>query len=111
MNFSIFIFSICFIFIINQSKVQLEGVSCWDSRKPYNTNNVQMVQRDANLLGFVNDLKIDSDRENVWVVSNNLPVFIYSRLDYSQTNFRLLRANIQRGELFYTIIFIFIVFN
>lgn len=56
-----------------------------------------MIQRDPNLLGFVNDLKIDSDRENIWVVSNNLPIFIYSRLDYNQINFRLLRANIQRS--------------
>lgn len=56
-----------------------------------------MVQRDPVLLGFVNDLKIDSDRQNIWVVSNNLPIFIYARLDYSQINFRLLRANIQRA--------------
>lgn len=79
------------------SQVQLEGVSCWDTRKPYNQNNVQMVQRDPLLLGFVNDLKLDTDRENVWVVSNNLPTFIYAQLDFSQINFRLLRANVQRA--------------
>lgn len=56
-----------------------------------------MVQRDPVLLGFVNDLKLDSDRENIWVVSNNLPVFIYARLDYGQINFRLLRANVQKA--------------
>lgn len=79
------------------SQVQLEGVSCWDTRKPYNLNNVQMVERDAKLLGFVNDLKLDTDRENVWVVSNNLPTFIYAQLDFAQINFRLLRANVQRA--------------
>lgn len=56
-----------------------------------------MIQRDPVQLGFVNDLKLDTDRENVWVVSNNLPTFIYSRLNYSQINFRLLRANVQRA--------------
>lgn len=83
--------------VLFASQVQLEGVSCWDTRKPYNLNNVQMVQRDPVLLGFVNDLKLDSERENIWVVSNNLPVFIYSRLDYGQINFRLLRANVQKA--------------
>lgn len=79
------------------AQVQLEGVSCWDTRKPYNLNNVQLVQKDPVLLGFVNDLKLDADRENIWVVSNNLPTFIYGRLDYTQINFRLLRANVQRA--------------
>jgi Major royal jelly protein len=79
------------------AQVQLEGVSCWDTRKPYNLNNVQMIQRDPVLLGFVNDLKLDSDRQNLWVVSNNLPTFIYGRLDYSQINFRLLRADVNRA--------------
>lgn len=83
--------------VLFAAQVQLQGVSCWDTRKPYNLNNVEMVQRDPVLLGFVNDLKLDTDRENIWVVSNNLPIFIYGRLDYTQTNFRLLRANVQRA--------------
>lgn len=83
--------------VLFAAQVQLEGVSCWDTRKPYNLNNVQMVERDPVLLGFVNDLTLDEDRQNVWVVSNNLPIFIYGRLDYSQINFRLLRANVQRA--------------
>jgi hypothetical protein len=82
--------------ILFAAQVQLEGVSCWDTRKPYNSANVAMVQRDPLLLGFVNDLKLDSDRENVWVVSNNLPTYLYSQLDYAQINFRLLRANALR---------------
>lgn len=79
------------------AQVQLEGVSCWDTRKPYNVNNVIMMQRDPNLLGFVNDLTLDADRENVWVVSNNLPIYLYGQLDFKQINFRLLRANIKRA--------------
>lgn len=83
--------------VLFASQVQLEGVSCWDTRKPYNLNNVIMVERNPNLLGFVNDLKLDTDRESIWVVSNNLPIFIYGRLDYTKINFRLLRANVQRA--------------
>lgn len=83
--------------ILIAAQVQLEGVSCWDTRKPYNLNNVMMLQRDPNLLGFVNDLKLDADRENAWAVSNNLPIYLYSQLDFTQINFRLLRANIARA--------------
>ena len=77
--------------------VQLEGVGCWDTRKPYNPSNVHIVERDPVKLGFVNDLKLDVERENVWVVTNNLPIYLYSRLDYNQINFRLLRANVQQA--------------
>lgn len=83
--------------ILIAAQIQLEGVSCWDTRKPYNVNNVMMLQRDPNLLGFVNDLKLDADRENAWAVSNNLPIYLYSQLDFTQINFRLLRANVARA--------------
>jgi hypothetical protein len=83
--------------ILFAAQVQLDGVSCWDTRKPYNQNNVIMVQQDPQLTGFVNDLKLDSDRENVWIVSNNLPIYLYGQLDFDQINFRLLRANAMRA--------------
>jgi hypothetical protein len=83
--------------VLFAAQVQLEGVSCWDTRKPYNLNNIAMVQRDPTTLGFVNDLKLDADRENVWVVSNNLPTYLYGQLDFGQVNFRLLRANAARA--------------
>jgi len=79
------------------AQVQLEGVSCWDTRKPFNQNNVAMVQRDPVLLGFPNDLKLDADRDNVWVVSNNLPIYLYGQLNFNEINFRLLRANVARA--------------
>lgn len=54
-----------------------------------------MVQRG---LGFVNDLKIDSERKNIWIVSNNLPTYFYSKLNYARSdNYRFMRANIEHA--------------
>lgn len=30
--------------------------------------------------------------QSVWVVSNRLPIYLYSQLDYNDVNFRILRA-------------------
>lgn len=77
------------------AQVSLDGVSCWDTKKPHDLNNMQMVQRG---LGFVNDLKIDSERKNIWIVSNNLPTYFYSKLNYARSdNYRFMRANIEHA--------------
>ena len=76
--------------------VQKEGVGCWDTHKPYHRSNIAVVERNNVTLGFPNDLKLDAEKENIWVVSNNLPVYLYSELDYSQVNFRLMRANVKK---------------
>lgn len=42
---------------------------------------------------FPNDVKVDNEG-NVWVLSDKLPVFMYSTLDYSDVNFRIMSAKV-----------------
>jgi hypothetical protein len=79
------------------AQVQLEGVSCWDIRKPFNRNNVALIQRDPVLIGFPTDLKLDAGKENVWIMNSNLPIFLFSQFNFNQVNFRILRANVARA--------------
>lgn len=37
---------------------------------------------------FILDLKIDNE-DNVWVISNSMPVFLYSTLNTEIMNFRI----------------------
>jgi len=46
-------------------------------------SNVTMV--------YPNDIKVDANN-NLWVLSNRLPIFMYSRLNESDFNFRILTA-------------------
>jgi len=51
----------------------------------------------SNLIQFPNDLKVDKEKDqNVWLISNRLPIFLYSNLDYGEVNFRILKANVNK---------------
>uniref|UniRef100_A0A1B0ACG4 Bee-milk protein n=1 Tax=Glossina pallidipes TaxID=7398 RepID=A0A1B0ACG4_GLOPL len=87
------------------TQVHLDGIACWDTAKSYSRNNLQKLfyiktnnesSSLSSLIQFPNDLKVDgnTDVQSVWVISNRLPVFLYSQLDYSDINFRILRANV-----------------
>lgn len=52
-----------------------------------------IVAQDNETLVFPNDLKVDHElRQNLWVLSNKLPVFLYSNLDPNEVNFRVMTA-------------------
>uniref|UniRef100_A0A1A9WYD3 Bee-milk protein n=1 Tax=Glossina brevipalpis TaxID=37001 RepID=A0A1A9WYD3_9MUSC len=81
------------------TQVHLDGIACWDTAKSYNTNNLQkffyVKDNNDSLIQFPNDLKVDRNpaAQSVWIISNRLPIFLYSQLDYEDINFRILRAN------------------
>lgn len=80
-----------------------DAIGCWNSRTAYEPANLGVVAQNSTTMVFPNDLKVDNERDQgVWVVSNRLPFYLYSSLDYSQVNFRILRgsaAKIVRGTV------------
>lgn len=71
--------------------VDQNGIGCWRNDLPYKPQNIGMVDKDDAGLIFPSDVKIDSQR-NVWVISDRMPVFLESNLDYSDINFRIYTA-------------------
>ncbi|KAF5308060.1 hypothetical protein FQR65_LT06435 [Abscondita terminalis] len=78
--------------VLFYSLVNLNAVACWRTTNPSYTmesqgrvfmSNVSMV--------FPNDIKVDANN-NLWVLSDRLPIFMYSRLNESDVNFRILTA-------------------
>ncbi|XP_075161208.1 L-dopachrome tautomerase yellow-h [Haematobia irritans] len=77
------------------TQVHRDDVGCWDTKKPYDAPYLHRFLEDkenSTLIQFPNDLKVDRD-ENLWVISNRLPVFLYSQLNFDEINFRILKAN------------------
>lgn len=73
--------------------VTRNAIGCWDSRKAYKKMNIYLIARNNESLVFPNDLKLDNDaRQSVWVLSNRLPYYLYSKLDKEQYNFRIMSA-------------------
>lgn len=74
--------------------VTRDSIGCWDIRKPYKIKNTGLVAKDPITLIFPNDIKIDQEeRQNVWVISNRLPMFQAGPLDPEDYNYRIMYAN------------------
>ncbi|KAH8361026.1 hypothetical protein KR093_006785, partial [Drosophila rubida] len=80
------------------TQVHRDNIGCWDTAKPYTRANLGLlldVDNSTMLIQFPNDLKVDNkEKQGVWVMSNRLPIYLYSQLDYGDINFRILRADV-----------------
>lgn len=71
--------------------IDRNGVGCWNSEKPYTAKNHALVDMDAERMIFPSDVKVDKDR-NMWVISDRMPNFLLSNLDFKDINFRIFFA-------------------
>ncbi|KAM8721048.1 hypothetical protein ACLKA7_006995 [Drosophila subpalustris] len=71
--------------------IDQNAIGCWHSSMPYTPQFHGIVDRDDVGLVFPADVKIDENK-NVWVLSDRMPVFLLSDLDYSDVNFRIYTA-------------------
>lgn len=74
------------------AEIGRNAVGCWNSRQPFNAGTHQVVARDDEKMIYPSDLRVDLNG-TVWVMTNSMPVFIYSQLDTNKFNFRVWRAN------------------
>lgn len=75
---------VIFYILINKN-----SIGCWNTKKPFNVENQGVVATDNETLVFPNDLRLDNEG-NLIVLSNRMPLFIYSELSKDENNFRLL---------------------
>ncbi|EDV33694.2 uncharacterized protein Dana_GF20006 [Drosophila ananassae] len=79
------------------TQVHQNNIGCWNTARPYIRANLKKLDQDNGLIQFPNDLKVDNEvNQNVWIMSNRLPVFLYSQLDFGEINFRILKADINK---------------
>nr|XP_049695806.1 L-dopachrome tautomerase yellow-f2 [Helicoverpa armigera] len=78
--------------VIFFAEIAQNAVSCWNTERPLNRQNMQILGQDGQRLSYPSDLHVTNDE--VWVTANTLPRFIYSRLDTNQYNFFVYRAKV-----------------
>nr|UPO25012.1 yellow-b [Henosepilachna vigintioctopunctata] len=76
--------------------VNLNAVGCWKTTKEYNERNQGMVYQDDVYMIFPNDVKVDAN-DNLWVLSDRLPKFMYEKLDSTDVNFRIFTAPVSEA--------------
>ncbi|XP_060808380.1 L-dopachrome tautomerase yellow-f2-like isoform X2 [Amyelois transitella] len=75
------------------AEIGRDALSCWYAGNPLSAPNIAILAQDSQRLSYPSDLHVTGDE--IWVMSNSLPRFGYSRLDVNEYNFHVYRANIQ----------------
>lgn len=75
--------------VIFYTQINHNAIGCWNTKKPFTVENQGIVAADNETLLFPNDLRVDSEG-NLLVLSNRMPLFIYSKLPEGEENFRIL---------------------
>lgn len=74
--------------------IDQNAIGCWHTSMPYEPQYHSVVDRDDVGLVFPADVKVDENRD-VWVLSDRMPVFLITNLDYNDVNFRIYSAPLQ----------------
>lgn len=74
--------------VVFAAEVGRNALSCWNSVKPFVPLNHATLLKDDERMIYPADLNVDPDGY-IWVISNKMPRFVYSRLDENEFNFRV----------------------
>ncbi|XP_013138187.1 PREDICTED: protein yellow-like [Papilio polytes] len=78
--------------IIFYANVAQDAILCWNIDTEMTPENVAIVAQDHKKLAYISDLKIVGDE--VYVLVNQIPKFIYSRFDINEYNFFIHRYRV-----------------
>lgn len=78
--------------VLFYSLVNLNAVACWKtSNKEYNMKSQGRIYMNENTMIYPTDIKVDYN-DNLWILSNRLPLWMYGKLDSNDVNFRVFSA-------------------
>ncbi|XP_032593561.1 L-dopachrome tautomerase yellow-f2 isoform X2 [Drosophila grimshawi] len=83
--------------VIFYSEIQTNGVGCWNINKPFSPANHGIVDSNAETMIYPSDLTID-EAGTIWVMTNSMPIFIYSTLDSNVFNFRIWKQDVNEAK-------------
>lgn len=75
--------------------VNQNAVGCWNTNKKFAKDNFAVVLKDNDKMIYPCDVKINQD--DVIVLSNKMPIFLYGKLNYDETNFRIWINNVEKA--------------
>ncbi|XP_013193426.1 protein yellow [Amyelois transitella] len=78
--------------VLFYSLVNLDAVACWKtSNKEYVMKNQGRIYMNNETMVYPTDIKVDYN-DNLWILSNKMPIWMYSKLDANEVNFRVFSA-------------------
>ncbi|XP_049536241.1 L-dopachrome tautomerase yellow-f2-like [Anopheles darlingi] len=82
--------------VLFYAEVNRNSIGCWNTARVFSPDNHGIVHLDNEEMIYPADLKIDVNGE-IWVISNRLPIWIYSQLNVTDINYRIWRQTASRA--------------
>ncbi|XP_053670911.1 L-dopachrome tautomerase yellow-f2-like [Anopheles nili] len=82
--------------VLFYAEINRNAVGCWNTHKQFTPENHGIVHLDNVEMIYPADLRIDSSGD-LWVISNRLPIWIYSKLNQTDVNYRIWRQSAARA--------------
>uniref|UniRef100_A0A182XWT2 Yellow protein n=1 Tax=Anopheles stephensi TaxID=30069 RepID=A0A182XWT2_ANOST len=82
--------------VLFYAEINRNAVGCWNTKKHFAPENHGIVHLDNEEMIYPADLRIDSNGD-LWVISNRLPIWIYSELNRTDVNYRIWRQSASRA--------------
>ncbi|EFN73253.1 Protein yellow [Camponotus floridanus] len=76
------------------TQVNRNGIACWDTKVKLNPKTFKLVAQDNTTLVFPQDIAIDNNYRQLYVLSNNLQKFLHGSFDPLTTNFFITSADL-----------------
>ncbi|XP_058839735.1 L-dopachrome tautomerase yellow-f-like [Topomyia yanbarensis] len=76
--------------VLFYAEVNRNSIGCWNSKRRFDADNHGIVHLDNSDMIYPADLVIDTEGV-LWVISNKLPIWIYSKLNVTDFNYRIWR--------------------
>lgn len=77
--------------VVFYAEVGRNSVGCWNSKRRFNALTHDILFRDDENMIYPSDLTVNSEG-SVWVMSNTMPRFIYSRLNATEFSYKIWRG-------------------
>ncbi|XP_052758194.1 protein yellow [Galleria mellonella] len=78
--------------VLFYSLVNLNAVACWKtSNREYLMKNQGRIYMNDETMVYPTDIKVDYN-DNLWILSNKLPIWMYTDLNENEVNFRVFSA-------------------
>ncbi|XP_058467641.1 L-dopachrome tautomerase yellow-f-like isoform X2 [Malaya genurostris] len=76
--------------VLFYAEVNRNSIGCWNSKQKFDADNHGIVHLDNSNMIYPADLTIDNEGV-IWVISNKLPIWIYSKLNVTDFNYHIWR--------------------
>ncbi|XP_049278861.1 L-dopachrome tautomerase yellow-f2-like [Anopheles funestus] len=78
------------------AEINRNSIGCWNTDKPLKPETQGIVHLDNEEMIYPADIRVDSNGD-LWVISNRLPIWIYSELNRTEVNYRIWRQSASRA--------------